>query len=45
MGLAKPTEQNNNEEVDDNEDIRVSVIKGRKINTTIASIIPVGGKL
>ncbi len=45
MGLAKPTEQSGSEEVDDNGDIKVSEVRGRKITITNASVIPVGRKL
>ena len=45
MGLAKPIEQSGNEKVDDNKDVKVSAVKGRKITTTIASAISAGGKL
>ncbi len=45
MGLAEPTEESSSEEVDDDEDVRVSTVRGRKITTTIANAIPAGGKL
>ena len=45
MGLAEPTEQSGAEEVDDDEDVRVSAVRGRKITTTTASTIPAGGRL
>ncbi len=45
MGLAEPTKQSGSEEVDDDEDVRVSAVRDRKITTTIASAILVGGKL
>lgn len=35
MGLAELIEQNNSEEVNDDKDVRVSAIRGRKITTTI----------
>ncbi len=45
MGLAEPIEQSDSEEVDDNKDVRVSAVRGRKITTTTTSAIPAGGKL
>ncbi len=45
MGLAEPIEQSDSEEVDDNKDVRVSAVKGRKITTTTTNAIPAGGKL
>lgn len=45
MGLAEPIEQGDSEEVDDDKDVRVSIVKDRKIITTIASAIPASGKL
>ncbi len=38
-------EQSGSEEVIDNKDVRVSVIRGRKITTTIVSAIPIENKL
>ncbi len=45
MGLAEPTERGGSEEVDDDKDVRVSAVRGRKITTTTASAIPTSGKL
>lgn len=45
MSLAKSTKQNSSEEVNENKDIRVSVIRSRKITITTLSAIPAGGKL
>lgn len=45
MSLAKSTKQNSSEEVNKNKDIRVSVIRGRKITITTTSAILAGGKL
>ncbi len=45
MGLVKPTEQSGDKKVDDNKDVRVSAVKGRKITTTTISAIFTGGKL
>lgn len=45
MGLAKFTEYNGSKKVDNNKDVRVSVVRGRKIPITTTSVIFVGGKL
>ncbi len=46
MGLAEPTEQiSGSEEVDDDKDIRVLVVRDRKITIITASTIPASGKL
>ena len=45
MGLAEPTKQSSSKNIDDKKDIRVSAVKGKKITTIIANIIPAGGKL
>ncbi len=45
MGLAELTEQNDSEEVDDDEDVRLLAVRGRKITITTASAIPASGKL
>ncbi len=45
MGLTEPTERGGSENVDDNKDVRVSAVRGRKITTTTASAIPTGRKL
>ncbi len=45
MDLAEPKEQSGSEQVNDNEDVRVSAVRGRKITITTASVIPVGRKL
>ena len=44
MGLAKLTEQNDSEEVDDNKNIKRSAIKNRKISITTTNVIPVSRK-
>ncbi len=41
----KTIKQSGSEKVDNNEDIRVSVVRGRKSITTTASAIPTGRKL
>ena len=41
----KSIRQSDSEEIDDNKDIKVSAIKGKKITTTTASAIFAGGKL
>lgn len=45
MSLAEPIEQSGNKKVDDDEDVRVLAVRGRKITTTTISTIPTGGKL
>ena len=45
MGLAKPTKQSGNEEVDDDKNVRVSAVRSKKIITITISVIPAGGKL
>ena len=45
MGLTEPTEQSGAEKVDDNKNVRILAVRGRKIITTTASAILVGGKL
>ncbi len=45
MGLAEPSEQSDNEEVNDDKDVKVLVVRGKKITTTTTSAIPAGGKL
>ncbi len=45
IGLLEYTKQNGSEEVDDDKDVRVSVVRGRKITITTISVILVGGKL
>ncbi len=45
MGLAEPTEQNGSEEVNDDKDIKVSAVRGKKITITTVSTILTGGKL
>ncbi len=45
MGLTESIKPSGSEEVDDDKDVRVSAVRGRKITTTIASAIPAGGKL
>ena len=45
MDLAELTELSDSEGVDDDEDIRVSAVKGRKITTTTVCAILIGGKL
>ena len=45
MSLAEPTKQSDSEEIDNNKDIRISIVRGRKIIITTASAIFVGGKL
>ncbi len=45
MGLAELTKQGGSEEVDYDKDVRVLVVKGRKITTTTTSEIPASGKL
>ncbi len=41
----EPTKQSGSEKVDDDKDIKVSAVRGRKITTTTASARPAGGKL
>ena len=45
MGLTEPTEQSDSKEVNDNEDVKVSAVRGRKIIITIVSVIPAARKL
>ena len=45
MGLAEPTKQSISKEVNDDKDVRVLIVKGKKITTIIANAIFVGGKL
>ncbi len=45
MGLAEPVKQSGSKEVNDDRNIRVSAVRKRKITTTIASAIPMSGKL
>lgn len=45
MGLVECTEQSSSKKVDDNENIKLSIVKGRKIITTTISAILMGGKL
>ena len=45
MGLAEPIEQNGSKKVNDNKDVKVLAIKGRKITIIIASTISAGGKM
>lgn len=45
MGLAKLTEQNGGQKVNDNEDIRVSVVKNWKIMITTRNTILAARKL
>ncbi len=45
MGLAELIEQSVSEEIDDNEDVRVLIVRGKKIITTTASVILVSRKL
>ena len=45
MGLAKPTEQNGAETVNDDKNISVSVVRRRKITITTVSTIPTRGRL
>lgn len=43
MGLTKPTEQTGSEEVDNDKDVRVSMVRNRKITITNTSIVLAGG--
>lgn len=45
MGLAKATEQNSSEEVDDNKDIKVLTIRSRKITITTVITVSASRKL
>lgn len=45
MCLAELIKQSGNEEVDDDENVRVSTVKSKKITTTTGSAIPAGRKL
>ncbi len=45
MSLTELIEQSGKEKVNDYKDVKVSVIRDKKITTTIASIILAGGKL
>ncbi len=45
MSLGEPTEQSGSEEVNDDKDVRVLAVRGRKIITTTASVIPADRKL
>ena len=45
MDIAEIIKQNGSEEVNNNKNVRVSVVKGRKITTTTASAILVVRKL
>ncbi len=45
MGLAEPIEQSGSRKVDNNEDVKVSAVRCRRITTTTASAILAGGKL
>ena len=44
MSLAEPIKQNGSEEVDNDKDVRVSVVRGKKITITTACAILAGGK-
>ena len=45
INLIKPTKQSSNEEVNDNKDVEVSIVKGKKIIITTISAIFADGKL
>ena len=45
MSLTKSIEQSDSERVDNNKNVRVLAIRGKKITTTTTSAIFVGGKL
>ena len=45
ISLAEPIKQNCSKKVDEDKDIRVLVVKSKKISTTIASAIFASGKL
>ena len=45
IGLVKLIEQSNSEKVNDNKDIRISVVRGEKITTTTASALFASRKL
>ncbi len=44
-GLTERTEQSGSEQVDDDEEVRVPALKGRKVAMTTAGAKPEGGKL
>ena len=45
MSLAELAKQSGGKKVNDNKDVKISVVKRRKITTTIASAKPISGKL
>ncbi len=45
MGLAESIEQSDSEGANDNKDVKISAIRGRKIITITTSVIPASGKL
>ncbi len=45
MGLVEPKKHSGSDKVDDDKDVRVSVVRSRKITTTTTSIILAGRKL
>lgn len=45
MDLAKPIDQNGSKKIDDNKNIKIPVLKGRKIIITTANTISVCRKL
>ena len=45
MSLTEPKEQSGNEKIDNNKDIRVSAVRGRKITITTISVILASRKL
>lgn len=45
MSLAELIEQSSSKRVNDNKDVRISVVKGKKITITTISVIFAGGKL
>ena len=45
MGLAKLKKQSGSKEVNDNKNVRVLVVRGRKITTTTTSLISASRKL
>ena len=45
IGLAELTKQNGSKEVNNNKDVRVLPVRGRKITITTTTAIPAGGKL
>ena len=45
MGLMKPIKQNNGEEINDDKNVRISLVKGRKITAITVSAISARKKL